>query len=36
MENRNWKEYKIKDIAEVIGGGTPRTDNPDFWNGDIL
>lgn len=35
MENRNWKEYKIKDIAEVIGGGTPRTDNPDFWNGDI-
>lgn len=35
MENSNWKEYKIKDIAEVIGGGTPRTDNPDFWNGDI-
>lgn len=35
MENRNWREYKVKDIAEVIGGGTPRTDNPDFWNGDI-
>ncbi len=35
MENKEWKESKIKEIAEVIGGGTPRTDNSDFWNGDI-
>jgi type I restriction enzyme S subunit len=30
-----WKEYKIKDIAEVVGGGTPSTSNPEFYNGDI-
>lgn len=35
MENNTWKEYKIKEIAEVIGGGTPKTDNPNFWNGYI-
>lgn len=27
--------YRIKEIAEVVGGGTPRTDNDAFWNGDI-
>src|SRR5690625_262430 len=32
---RKWKEYKINDIARVVGGGTPRTSNPDYWNGDI-
>jgi type I restriction enzyme S subunit len=30
-----WKEYKISDIAEVIGGGTPKTSNKEYWNGDI-
>ena len=23
------------DIAEIIGGGTPDTSNPDYWDGDI-
>ena len=23
------------DIAEIVGGGTPNTGNPDFWDGEI-
>lgn len=30
-----WKEYKIDLIAKVIGGGTPKTSRPEFWNGNI-
>ena len=30
-----WKEYKISDIADVIGGGTPKTAIDEYWNGDI-
>ena len=30
-----WKEYKLGEIAEVIGGGTPNTSNPNYWEGDI-
>ena len=30
-----WKEYKISDIADVIGGGTPKTSIDKYWNGDI-
>ena len=30
-----WKEYKLVEIMELIGGGTPKTSNPDYWNGDI-
>jgi type I restriction enzyme S subunit len=30
-----WKEYKISQIAEVIGGGTPSTVIPNYWNGNI-
>ncbi len=31
----DWKEYKIGAICEVIGGGTPSTTIPEYWNGDI-
>ncbi|ENV97493.1 hypothetical protein F938_01822 [Acinetobacter bereziniae LMG 1003 = CIP 70.12] len=27
--------YQLNEIIEIIGGGTPKRDNPDFWNGDI-
>lgn len=27
--------YKISEIGEVIGGGTPSTENPDYWDGAI-
>lgn len=28
-------KYKLSEIMEVIGGGTPKTSNPNYWNGDI-
>lgn len=30
-----WKECKLSDIMELIGGGTPKTSNPEYWNGNI-
>ena len=30
-----WKETSIGKIANVIGGGTPSTFNPQYWNGEI-
>ncbi|MFZ5977993.1 MAG: restriction endonuclease subunit S [Hydrotalea sp. AMD] len=30
-----WKEYKLSDLCELIGGGTPKTSVPEYWNGDI-
>lgn len=34
-EDNEWKTYSIAEIVEVIGGGTPKTSIPDYWNGDI-
>lgn len=31
----DWKEIKISEIVEVIGGGTPKTSVKEYWNGDI-
>ena len=31
----NWKEYKLSDLMDVIGGGTPKTSIAEYWNGDI-
>ncbi|WP_373443652.1 restriction endonuclease subunit S [Lacticaseibacillus paracasei] len=30
-----WKQVKLGEIADIIGGGTPKTDEPKFWNGKI-
>ena len=30
-----WEQRKLGDIAEIISGGTPDTNNPDYWDGDI-
>lgn len=30
---KDWKEYCFADICEIIGGGTPKTSEPDYWNG---
>lgn len=30
-----WKEYKLADLCELIGGGTPKTSVPEYWNGNI-
>lgn len=31
----NWNKYKLSDILEIIGGGTPKTSIKEYWNGDI-
>jgi len=28
-------KFKLSEIMDLIGGGTPKTSNPDYWNGDI-
>ena len=30
-----WEQRKLSDVAEIIGGGTPDTNNPSYWDGDI-
>lgn len=30
-----WKEYKLGQVTKIIGGGTPKTSIPEYWNGDI-
>ena len=27
--------YKLSEIVDIIGGGTPKTSTPEYWNGDI-
>lgn len=31
-----WKSYTVGELVEVIGGGTPSTNNSDYWDGDIF
>ncbi|USF98492.1 hypothetical protein A4W81_06345 [Latilactobacillus sakei] len=33
--NSNWEPYKLGEIAEIVGGGTPSTGVPEYWDGDI-
>jgi len=30
-----WEQRRLKDIADIIGGGTPSTNNSDYWDGNI-
>jgi len=30
-----WEQRKLKEVAEIVGGGTPSTGNPEYWDGDI-
>jgi type I restriction enzyme S subunit len=30
-----WKEYKLGEIIQIVGGGTPKTSEPKYWNGNI-
>ena len=29
------QKYKMKEIGNIISGGTPSTNNPSYWDGDI-
>jgi type I restriction enzyme, S subunit len=31
----DWKTYKLSEIAQIIGGGTPSTTIEEYWNGEI-
>ena len=33
--NDEWIETKIQNVATVIGGGTPSTDEPKYWGNEI-
>lgn len=30
-----WEQRKLGEVSDIIGGGTPSTSNPEFWDGDI-
>jgi type I restriction enzyme S subunit len=32
---RGWEVKKLGEIVEIINGGTPKTDIPEFWDGEI-
>ncbi|HRH10996.1 MAG TPA: restriction endonuclease subunit S [Bacteroidia bacterium] len=34
MKN-HWHKYKLNDVIELIGGGTPKTSIKEYWDGDI-
>jgi type I restriction enzyme, S subunit len=35
MVPRGWRIAAIGDVVKVVGGSTPSTENPQFWNGVI-
>ena len=30
-----WEQRKLGEVADIVGGGTPSTSNPNYWDGDI-
>jgi len=32
----DWEEKRLGDVAEFIGGGTPDSNDPSLWNGDVI
>ena len=33
---KEWEKKKLEEIGNFIGGGTPNTNNPEYWDGEIL
>lgn len=33
--NYDWFSKTIRDVSDVVGGGTPETDKKSYWNGNI-
>ena len=31
----NWKTFKLSEVIKIIGGGTPKTSEANYWNGNI-
>lgn len=36
MMKHGFVKSKVRNIGQVYSGATPKTENPSFWNGDIL
>jgi type I restriction enzyme S subunit len=34
--SEEWQEVKLKQLGEVVSGGTPSTTNSDYWDGDVF
>jgi type I restriction enzyme S subunit len=32
---KGWRVQSFRETIRIIGGGTPKTSNPEFWGGDI-
>ena len=30
-----WEQRKLGEVADIVGGGTPSTENPEYWDGEI-
>ena len=30
-----WEQRKLSEMADIVGGGTPSTSNPEYWDGEI-
>ena len=35
IDFQNWETKKLKDVCEIIGGGTPETNRSEYWSGNI-
>jgi type I restriction enzyme S subunit len=33
---QTWTTVRLGDVGRIVSGATPRTDNPAYWEGDIL
>lgn len=34
-EQEEWEETNLYEVVELVGGGTPKTEIAEYWNGDI-
>ncbi|MGL5721791.1 MAG: restriction endonuclease subunit S [Brevinema sp.] len=32
---KDWKIVPLSEVADIVGGGTPSTSNPEYWNAEI-
>ena len=32
---KGWPTRKVEDVADIVSGATPRTDNESYWDGDV-
>lgn len=36
LENKSENSVPFTDVVQIMGGGTPKTEIDEFWNGDVL